>query len=133
MVGQPVTKVVRSDATTLGGEKSTSRARKKVRRRPYFQPSSNDVNAGFEGGCLALLRQIGALPAGEPGIDGLGARSNHRQSSAADRPYDRNPWIARTRQIPREGDPLDSTGRRATYLIPAGLGDVVAIPGVTGL
>jgi len=52
------------------------------------------------------------LPAEEPGIDGPGARSDHRQSRAEDRLYDGNPWIAGMRGIPRVSDPHFNDGRQ---------------------
>jgi len=56
------------------------------------------------------FRKIDALPAEEPGIDGPGARSDHRYNGAKDRLYDGNPWIARMREIPRESDPHPNDG-----------------------
>jgi hypothetical protein len=84
------------DATPLGGE------------TPYSLTSARGGPSGFETDQQVKdleFRQIDALPAEEPGIDGQGARSDHRQYGAEDCLYDGNPWIARMRGIPRESDP----------------------------
>ena len=52
------------------------------------------------------------LPAEEAGIDGPGARSDHRQNGTEDRLCDGCPWIARMREIPRESDPHFNDGRQ---------------------
>jgi hypothetical protein len=46
------------------------------------------------------------FPAEEPGIDGPGARSHHRQARAQDRQHDGDPWITGM----QEGDPQLSNG-----------------------
>src|SRR5260370_5922159 len=50
------------------------------------------------------FRHIDVLPAEEPGIDGPGARSDHRQNGAENRVYGGNPWIARMREIPQKSN-----------------------------
>jgi hypothetical protein len=45
-----------------------------------------------------------ALPAEEEGINGPGARSNHRQNGAENRLQDGNPWIVRMREVPHQGN-----------------------------
>ena len=62
------------------------------------------------------FRNIDAFPAEKPGIDGPGARSDHRHSGAEGRQHDGDPWITGMREIPREGDRHfdDSCQRSAT-------------------
>ena len=66
--------------------------------------------SGRSGKTLPAFSKIDVLPAEEAGIDGPGARSDHRQSRAEDRLYHSNPWIARMREIPRESDPYLNDG-----------------------
>jgi hypothetical protein len=51
------------------------------------------------------FRHFDAPPAEEAGINGPGARSDHRQNGAEDRLWDGNARIAGMEEIPREGDP----------------------------
>ena len=53
------------------------------------------------------------LPAEEPGIDGPGARSHHRQARAEDGQYDVNPGIAGVRESdPELGDGKERSSQR---------------------
>ncbi len=61
---------------------------------------------------LPAFWEIDVLPAEEAGIDGPGARSDHRQHGTEDRLRYESPWIARMREIPRESDPHFSDGRQ---------------------
>jgi hypothetical protein len=61
---------------------------------------------------LPAFWKIDVLPAEEPGINGPGAGSDHRQSRAEDRQYDGNPWIAGMRGITRVSDPRLNDGRQ---------------------
>ena len=56
------------------------------------------------------FRKIDALPAEEPGIDGPGARSDHRQNGAENRLQNGNPWIARMREKPQKSNAHLSDG-----------------------
>ena len=73
------------------------------------------VVSTFGGEINALaFRHIDASPAEQPGIDGPGAGSDHRQNRAEDRLYEGNPWIAGMRDISRESDPNLHDGRERT-------------------
>jgi len=50
------------------------------------------------------FRKIDVLPAEEPGIDGPGARPDHRQNRPKHRHREGSPWIAGMRKKPRESD-----------------------------
>ena len=51
------------------------------------------------------FRHIDAPPAEQPGINGPGAGSDHRQNGSENCLYDGNPRIAGMREISRESDP----------------------------
>jgi len=54
---------------------------------------------------------MNAFAAEEPGIDGPGAGSHHRQTHAQDRQHDWNPWIAGV----RESDPQFNNGYQRSH------------------
>lgn len=57
------------------------------------------------------VRRMNAFAAEEPGIDGPGAGSHHRQTRAQDRQHDWNPWIAGV----RESDPQFNNGYQRSH------------------